>query len=781
LPFSFAFSFQRLVFGRARNATVGTAIPCFHPKKTATRGGSLAIPANWGIFPGIMSTSRTSAFCILYALGSTASGIAKQPLRTLWVKFTLVIFLLAGSALNIHAAASNSIARVWMERALAAIRVDTPHPPAQARNYLAFSVCMYDSWAAYDPVAVGYIYRGKHTVPDIASARSNTLSYAVYRMMKERHAFSRSAQATLAADDALMTSLGYNINNQSRDTATPTGVGNTIYDQVSLWFSNDGSRGTNGTPYPTANPPVAYPDYPVGHPRRYIYTNPALATDRPGLDDGFGQTIVDINHWQRLNVVNAVDQNGFPTSPQQNYLGAQWLWVRPVSLQRPNDNSLWIDPGPPPFFGGASHAQFVKEVVEVIRASSQLTVDDGETIDISPGVYGNNSLNDPPSDWEFPNVYDGHGHPTNPFTGQPYAPNVVKRGDYARAIAEFWADGPNSETPPGHWNVVANDVSDSPFLVKRIGGTGPIVDDLEWDVKLYLGVNAATHDAAVACWSVKRFYDGWRPMSAVRYLGGLGQSSNPAQASYNANGLPLITNLIELVSSASIASGRHAGLRAGKIAILAWPGETPQRTAPNGVHFIHADTWTTYQRSNFVVPAFPGYISGHSTFSRSAAELLTEFTGSEFFPGGLTTYTISALATEKGPSQAVPLRYATYNDAADGAGLSRIWGGIHPNVDNMGGRRVGAIVGKDIWDLLKRYWDGSITNTPLTITQLNSSQYECRFTALRGFQYDMQSSPSLSQTFTNDPPPTSQPFDQLTVTRTNSFAEQSRFHRVVTR
>ena len=292
---------------------------------------------------------------------------------------------------------SNSVARVWNERALAAIRVDTPHPPAQARNYFSFAVCMYDAWAAYDPVAIGYVYRGKHTAANIQSARSNAISYAVFRMMKERHAFSRTAATTLAADDALMTSLGYDINDQSRDTSTPTGVGNSIYDAVSLWFSDDGSRGTNGTPFPAANPPVAYPDYPVGHPRRYVFTNPALATDRPGIDDGFGNTVVDVNRWQRLNVVNAVDQNGFPTSPQQGYLGAQWLWVRPFSLSRPDENSLWIDPGPPPFFGGATHAQFVKEVVEVIRASSQLTADNGVTIDISPGVYGNNSLNDPPS------------------------------------------------------------------------------------------------------------------------------------------------------------------------------------------------------------------------------------------------------------------------------------------------------------------------------------------------------------------------------------------------
>jgi hypothetical protein len=696
------------------------------------------------------------------------------------VAFSSVV---AGS-FNAQASISNSIARVWMERALAAIRVDTPHPPGQARNYFSFSVCMYDAWAAYDPVAVGYVYRGKHTAADIPAARSNAISYAVFRMMKERHAFSRTAQTTLAADDALMAALGYDMNNQSRDTSTPTGVGNTIYDAVSAWFSDDGSRGTNGTPYPLANPPVAYPDYPTGHPRRYIYTNPPLATDRPGITDGQipPHTVVDINRWQRLQIVNAVDQNGFPQGPIQNYLGAHWLWVRPFSLMRTDETKPWIDPGPPPFFGGATHAEFVREVVANITADSHLTPDDGVMIDISPASHGNNSLdfagNYGNGDFD---IFDGRGYTNNPVTGQPYPPNIVKRGDYARVLAEFWADGPNSETPPGHWNVLANYLADHPLLVKRIGGKGPVVDDLEWDVKVYFAINAALHDAACAAWSAKRSYDGWRPLSAIRFLAMLGQSSNPALPAYNINGLPLITNLIELVTSASVASGRHAGLTPGKIALRAWPGPPANTTQYSGVKWIHGDAWSTYQQTNFVTPPFPGYISGHSTFSRSAAELLAGITGSPYFPGGLGVYSNYVLGFEKGPSVPLTLQWASYYDAADEAGISRIWGGIHPPIDNLAGRQVGAQVGKGVWALVQRYFDGSVTDTPVAITQLSPSQYELRYNCLRGFYYDLQSTENLSQPFTNDPPGTSQPFEMLSVARTNSFSGPGKFHRVVTR
>jgi hypothetical protein len=87
----------------------------------------------------------------------------------------------------------------------------------------------------------------------------------------------------------------------------------------------------------------------------------------------------------------------------------------------------------------------------------------------------------------------GRGYAVNPGTGQPYAPQVVRRGDFARVLAEFWADGPTSETPSGHWNVIANTVSDDPRLAHRLGGVGPAVDRLEWDVKLYLAPPSALH------------------------------------------------------------------------------------------------------------------------------------------------------------------------------------------------------------------------------------------------------------------------------------------------
>ena len=679
----------------------------------------------------------------------------------------LLIFLLftAFSGVTLHAA-TQSIARDWDEQILSAIRLDTPHPPAQARNLFSLSACMYDAWAAYTNGPVGYVYRGKHTAANIAAARREAISYAAYRMLRERYAYSRRADITLNTLDAHMASLGYNINNVSTDTSTPAGLGNSVYAAVSAWFINDGSRQTSGTPYPTAIPPVAYPDYPEGQ-GGYTYVNEPLAAG------GAGITVTDVNHWQRLQIVNAMDQNGLPQGPIQNYLGAQWLGVRPFALTRTNSTKPWIDPGPPPTLGGPNDADFRNNVVEVIRYSSQLTPDDNVSIDISPGAHGNNSLG----------ANDGTGYPGNPVTGQPYAANVVKRGDFARVLAEFWADGPSSETPPGHWNTIANTVSDHPLFVKRIGGTGSVVDDLEWDVKLYFALNAAVHEAGCAVWSLKRYYDGWRPISAIRYMGQLGQSTDPNGPSYNSNGLPLVPDLIEVVTASTISSGRHAGLTEGKIAVLSWPGQ-PSNPASEyqGVKWLLAESWVPYQRTNFVTPAFPGYVSGHSSFSRSAAEVLTAITGSSYFPGGLGTYTApvgTGLGFEYGPSQSVQLQWASYFDAADQAGLSRIWGGIHPPVDDFGGRRVGSQCGQGVWALTQKYFDGSLVITPsnLALRKLPSGANEIRFGTLRGFYYQVQSTTNLNVAFTTEPGDAILALED-SLTTTNASSAPQKFYRV---
>ena len=151
----------------------------------------------------------------------------------------------------------------------------------------------------------------------------------------------------------------------------------------------------------------------------------------------------------------------------------------------------------------------------------------------------------------------------------------------------------------------------------------------------------------------------------------------------------------------------------GKIKFRAWRGPdfiTDPETDIAGVDWILAENWWPYQRPSFVTPPFAGYVSGHSTYSRAAAEILTALTGDPYFPGGMSGFTITAnefLVFEDGPSVDMALEWATYRDASDQCSLSRIWGGIHPPADDIPGRLIGIEIGGDAFDHAATYFDGS--------------------------------------------------------------------------
>jgi hypothetical protein len=196
-------------------------------------------------------------------------------------------------------------------------------------------------------------------------------------------------------------------------------------------------------------------------------------------------------------------------------------------------------------------------------------------------------------------------------------------------------------------------------------------------------------------------------------MGGLGQSSDPSRPSYDPEGLPLVPGLIELITERSSADGaRHYRLRAhvGEIAIKAWRSTTNDYSKANGSRWTLATRWSTYQLPTFVTPSFAGYVSGHSTFSRAAAEVMAAFTGSEYFPGGSSHYSFEpgSLVLEFGPETDVTLEWATYFDAADQAGQSRLYGGIHIQADDFTGRIIGAACGRSAWSLAEDYFAGSV-------------------------------------------------------------------------
>jgi hypothetical protein len=153
----------------------------------------------------------------------------------------------------------------------------------------------------------------------------------------------------------------------------------------------------------------------------------------------------------------------------------------------------------------------------------------------------------------------------------------------------------------------------------------------------------------------------------------------------------------------------------GQIKLYTWKGHDfidDTETDQAGVGWIRASDWYPYQRPTFVTPPFAGYVSGHSTYSRAAAELLTMMTGSEFFPGGLGQFVAKKnefLVFEEGPSVDVVLQWATYRDASDQTSLSRIWGGIHPPADDIPGRFIGQEVAEDTFEFAVPYFNSSLT------------------------------------------------------------------------
>ena len=608
--------------------------------------------------------------------------------------------------------ASVSVARRWIEVMLQAIRDDFARPTIHARNLFHLSAAMYDAWAVYSESSTPYLLGDADTpcipasVPPAGDARSaaqeKAVSHAAWRIVRHRFRHSPTAHGTRKNADTMMSALGYGTNDTFADTAiTPAArLGLCIGD---LYIARGLADGSNeAADYRATN---------------YKPVNPPMEPYDPGNPD-----LQDPDRWQPLSLLQFVDQSGFMSeSGSLDFVTPEWGRVAPFALTADDltvherdgaEYYVYHDPGPPPTLRGPFAELYKWGFALVALGSSQLSPDDGVVIDIAPSGMGKIGAL-PRTLADYPDFYHkgagGPGHEINPATGKAYEPQLVPRGDYVRVLAEFWADGPDSETPPGHWFTILNAVNDHDLHVRRLAGEGPELDALEWDVKAYFTLGGAMHDSAIAAWGIKGWYDYVRPISALRAMAGRGQSSDPELPSWSTNGIPLVEGFIELVNPDDPLAG-ESGERVGEIKLLAWRGprvvDDPATDAA-GVGWILAESWWPYQRPSFVTPPFAGYVSGHSTFSRAAAEVLTALTGNPFFPGGMSEFEIAAngfLTFERGPSVDMTLQWATYRDAADQCSLSRIWGGIHPPADDIPGRLIGARVGLDAFSFAKSYF-----------------------------------------------------------------------------
>ncbi len=611
-----------------------------------------------------------------------------------------------------------SVARLWNELLLEAIRNDFARPTVHARNLFHMSAAMYDAWALFDVTAGTYLLDnqvGGYACPldyveynrDFVVAQEEAISFAAYRLISHRFVNAPGAAEIQTDADALMQRLGYDTADLSMDTrgGSAAAIGNHIASCYIGFGMQDGANEAN--------------DY--GN-TSYLPVNPPIEPENPGNPD-----IVDLDHWQPISLTLFIDQAGNPVNTLPEFLSPEWGQVEPFSLS-PNDRTTYTrdgfnyevyhDPGMPPLSAGPLSDEYKWGFALVTAWSSHLDTSDGVMIDISPVSIGNNPPL-PTNFTDYRNFYDlltggdsSVGYALNPVTGAPYPPQIVPRGDYARVLAEFWADGPDSETPPGHWFVILNSVVDHPDFERRMEGAGNTLGPLQWDIKAYFTLGGAMHDSAITAWGIKGWYDYLRPVSAIRAMGDRGQSNDPLLPSYSVDGLPLLPGLIELVEAGDSLAGLN-DKHVGKTKLYAWRGPdfiADPATTVAGVGWILAENWWPYQRPTFVTPPFAGYISGHSTYSRAAAEVLTAITGDPFFPGGKSGFQIQAnqfLFFEDGPSVDMTLEWATYRDASDQTSLSRLWGGIHPPADDIPGRLIGERVGIDAFNLARRYFNGN--------------------------------------------------------------------------
>jgi len=243
------------------------------------------------------------------------------------------------------------------------------------------------------------------------------------------------------------------------------------------------------------------------------------------------------------------------------------------------------------------------------------------------------------------------------FFGWPYRRQALELlnisanlGDREKTIAEYWADSPGTETPPGHWLLFGQ-------FVSRRDKHG-----LDEDAKMFFALSNGVFDAGVAIWAIKRLYDSVRPITAIRFL--------------------------------------FRGQR-----VRAWGGPG------NGTQIILGEDWRPYQEANSITPPFPEFVSGHSGFSAVSAEILKSFTGSDDF-GASVTLAAGSSRIEPGitPSTEITLSWDTFTIAAEEAGMSRLFGGIHFTDGNLEGRKLGRKVGALVWQKALTYFNGTAAN-----------------------------------------------------------------------
>jgi hypothetical protein len=507
----------------------------------------------------------------------------------------------------------NKILR-WDEQLLSAIRAypAPTGPTITARALGVLHTATYDAWAAYDPTA-------KVTRPDGPRQQTsgNTLA-------------NKEAAISYAAARVL----------------------NDLFPVPSACASPPNPP----TPFcpipPSTNPPSPGYKTPdtlltsLGYP---VNTTPALPTDSAATPAGVGnlaaKAVLDFRHGDGSNQLSGYADTTYTPANQWNQVNDRWRW-QPLCVLTP----AGVAAGQPPVRNPSLPCPDTTPPT-YYALQRALTPQWGKVtpFSLAPSQY---RVSGPPR-----NANGTCCSTTDIVTAVNDTSNL---SDSSKSRAEYWADGPKSEFPPGHTAVFAQALS------RKKGHS------LDTDVKLFFLVGNAMMDASIAAWYQKFLgtwlgttskYDFVRPITAIREY-------------YKAQGITTIPN--------------------------AWRG-------PNqGFGDVPTEQWLPYQALNVVTPAFPEYVSGHSTFTAAGATMLSTFNGSDTFGGSVTITAHSSKYESNTPATDVTLTWPTFSDASNDAGMSRRWGGIHFQTGDFHGRGLGRQVALKVWGTGQNYIQGYI-------------------------------------------------------------------------
>jgi hypothetical protein len=472
----------------------------------------------------------------------------------------------------------------WDEQLLSAIRAHpgATGPTVASRAFGVLFTAIYDAWAAYDPVAK-VTQNGGPSQQTTGNTDANKTEAISY-----------------AADRVLNDLFPPTKFPSCSPTTTPCPYPSATYQISDVLLQQQGFDPSNTT---TASPTdtAAWPPATVGN----------LAA----------KAVLDFRHNDGSNQLNGyADTTGYQPVNTYNQVNDRWRW-QPLCV-----------PLPPP--GATSCNDPINNPNGKVQKA--LTPQWGKVIPFSfkPAWY---YLPGPPKN------PDGSYSTADIAQALQDTSNLT---DTQKVIAEYWADGPGTGFPPGHWMLFAEALSRKNHF------------SLDTDVKLFFTLGNALMDSGIACWYFKYKFDFVRPITAIRV--------------------------------------QYAGQN-----INSWLGPG------KGYGLVPAQNWIPYQDPNVVTPPFPEYPSGHSTFSAAGASILAAFTGGDTF-GMTVTVPAGSSTFEPGitPANDVTLSFATFTDASNSSGMSRRYGGIHFLSGDYNARGLGRTVAQSVWGTAHNYING---------------------------------------------------------------------------